>query len=289
MRSLIRALYRNRRRAGITFVCFFVMGAVNTVIGDGALHILRAVFVGTALGLIMTTGLMILALLIPAWRALMEIAGACSLLMLGLNAVAPSLLTGGSAVQSMIIGWVVCMGVGALYAGPTLDRFALRENVHHRGAAKTPLPQKTVWTGLYGLPEDVAQRHEGDAILVYEAVADQPDTYRIVERTQDRLQIEEFQRMELRDAPHSIRFRWWVPGASAGAPFSCGTLSAMLTETRQAGTRIETTHCVDLMPSRMVLFAWVDDHFGRTLDGHLKSLEQNQTLQGTDPKPIEAT
>ncbi len=286
MRSLTRTLYRNRRRALITFVAFFCFGALSTLSNGDPFHVLQALFVGTALGLIMMVSLMCLALLVPAWRALMEITSVCSVALASVQSVAPDFLNVGPAWFPVAALWAAGFGIGSLYAGTVLDRFTLRENGSHSGIARTPLAQDVVWTGLYGLPGDRGVRCEGDALLAHEPVEGAPDTYRIVERTKDLQQIEEFQQMELRDAPHSVRFRWWVPSASTNEPLSRGTLSATLTPTRQGGTKVTATYTIERYSSRMALFAWVDDHFGRTLDGYLTNLED--LSQGPAPAAVPA-
>jgi len=274
LRTLKRRIYRNRRRALICFAGFFEFSILKSI-DNGTLGDLgMSLFVAIALGLIMTVLLGTLALINNKWRALMEITAVASILIALFGLLAPALETTLPPWAHIGLVWAATFGFGSFYGGTLLDTYTRREKVTLHGRARSTLPVETVWTGLFGLPAEVAQRYDADDVMVYEPVADEPNTYRVVERLPDGIgQIEEHQTYLLRDAPHNVRHTWRVPSAPDGTPFCTGLIEATLTPTRKGGTRLAVTTTVDVYSARMALYAWVDDHAGRTQDDKLASLE----------------
>lgn len=202
LRTLKRRIYRNRRRALICFAGFFAFSILKSI-DNGTLGDLgMSLFVAIALGLIMTVLLGTLALIINKWRALMEITAVASILIALFGLLAPALETTLPPWAHIGLVWAATFGFGSFYGGTLLDTYTRREKVTLHGRARSTLPVETVWTGLFGLPAEVAQRYDADDVMVYEPVADEPNTYRVVERLPDGIgQIEEHQTYLLRDAP----------------------------------------------------------------------------------------
>lgn len=280
--ALKRRLWRNRRRMCFTFVCFAFFGAVHVT--QSEVHLLEMAFVGAFFGLMMTLGLGFLALIIQRWRALMEISATFTLLSSTIMIVAPGLGTSLTGATRTFVIFAICFAIANLYQGPLLDRFLRRGPAVIRGQAKTRLAPADVWRGLYGRPEDQAQLYNADRIVAFERVPDQPETYRVVEMVDDLTQIEEWHKIEFWDAPHNLRYRWWVPTAAPDVPAAHGTFDATLTPTRTGGTKITMRYDIDAFSPRMVLFAWMDDHFGRAMDDRLGPLETRGT---SDTPPID--
>lgn len=287
LKTLRRRLYRNRRRALVCFGGFFMMSMIDTAARGELWDLGRTLFIATSLGIIMTVLLCGVALFANRWRFLAEIAAMTAFVLSIVYAVFPIPSGTFGPYIFMALAYVGSMTIARFYAGLSLDKWTLRENITVTARSKSCLSPDQIWQAMCARPEHRDRLVGAENLISFEYVNDARDQVRFVHEMEDGTLADETQTYLLYDAPHALRVRFETVSDPENAPLMKGIRAMMFLDTGKGSTHISDTWAIDNYPGRMGLFAWVDDHFGRIMDDKLATLEDHysdpETSQGLQP------
>lgn len=270
-----RAIWRERRRAGVGAALMFGAGLLAFAPVGGAVAGLPLPLVGglAFVGALLPP-LVILGLLIPAWRFVTEVAAAGLLVLCAIGLAVPQLglaaLAAGSALP-VIAAVVVLLALAYLYGGAALDGW--RRHTHAvRATVTSRLDHLPLWDGIVGTPP-LQDRLADTEVVVFDHLDSQSADRVLVSRSPDGAMYEEHHFVDEIAAPNHIRYRWQAADADPGFPMSEGARDVLITAKGDLH-RIDIVEAVREMPWRLVVTSWIDDSFGRRYDGFVAALER---------------
>ena len=271
MRTLLKRLYRERRRlsvvAAVTFLGGFLAFYKSSTVVFG---IPMPILAGLAFMFGLTAFLMGLVVLFPSIRHSAE-SVALSIPVLSLMGVFSSTDEGGLSTSTSIYGLLLAYLFMTVYAGAWVDKYLPRRPHTFRSRALSKLRREELWPYLTVTP-DTVDTYGSENTISMEWI--EPGvSFREVERSGDLAKVEEVATIEANEANSHYRKAFVVADATENAPVSSGYYEVKLSN-GGPGTYLETVREFDRVTIRARLFTWIDDAFGRQDDLYIQQAER---------------
>ncbi len=272
MRWFLKRLYRERRRLVVVLCLTFLGGVIAFPTTQAHLFGLPFFLVaGLAFMFGLTAFLALLAILFPTIRYSAEIAAMQIPFLATIGAF--GMQRGGYdgiPTWAIITGLVICVVAASLYTGPLLDRFLpLRKHSFTSHTFSTLAPDK-LWPFFSQTPDTDTFFWDKDTLSM--DWIEKGKTFIVTARMNDVGKIEEHHRLESMLPGDHFKFDFDVPDAK---PKTCGARGKveLWVEPHGRGSRVKQVRTYDCSTWRMMVYSWVDDHFGRVDDDTVRRAE----------------
>ena len=274
--ALRRRLWRERRRMAFCAAMLFASVYLHLIQhGAGPFGLPVPVVAGAVYVAVAVPALLVVCLVVPAWRFSCEIVAA-TLLVLAIWGAFDSRVGLDFAMRAkppsiwiLLVSWMV---LTQLYCTGLLDRIRWRRP-RFRYRLRSRLSAQELWDGMVGTPGRSVPQVLGGDLLVFEPLEDGAPGRRLVVRMPQGATVEEHHVVEVETPPRHIRYRWRLIHAAPGQPYATGLAEVAVRETGR-GRVIEMLRQPDTIPLRLALQVWLDDGLGRLGDQSLAALER---------------
>ena len=281
-RTILRRLYRDRRRYLICLALLFAAGFTTFWgVQNNQFGPLMPVAGGLAFMVGIGAFMPVLCLLIPSWRFACETVAATLFAQTLLGHLIPSFSLLERDKSQTIWFIVAAMLVLQVYGGTGLDRYWKLKTYRRRTRACSRLDLHTLFDGLAGRPERPEALAYADSTIRFERSSEDP-THLILEIQSEPLgSVVEHHHLRKDRPPYHRTFDWTVDNPGTTAAFLGGSISLDILD-RGRFRRIEHVAGFDRYPARGALMTWIDDGFGRFLDDWIGELER-RARKGATP------
>jgi len=269
MTRMTRRLFRERRRAVITYLLLLIAGAVTFGPTDGLfpgqpLAILGPVFFSAVLGTIFLAW----GLVFPAWRHCSEAAalGIVIAAVLARVIADASILDPAFRAQTVLATAALIWLIDMAYAYHWLDALLPKRRVSIPARARSVLPPDRLWPALARTPETM--HLDPDPVDQRIEWIEPGRRMRIHAQVPGVGQVEEDQIVEHAEPGRLWSISYRVVSGPDGVAGSSGALSFRL-RPGATGTEVLTRRTHDALSLRAKLYVWIDDAFGRVDDEKL--------------------
>lgn len=272
MRWFLKRLYRDRRRL-VVVLCHTFLGGV-IAFPSMQPHLFGWPFflvAGLAFMLGLTAFLALLSVLFPSIRYTAEVAAFQIPFLATIGAF--GMQKGGYdgiPTWALITGLVICFVGATLYTGPVLDRYLPLKKRKFTSHTFSMLSPEQLWPYFANTPDTSNTYWDEDTLAMN--WMEQGKTFVITARLNDIGKIEEHRSLESMLPGDHFAFDFNVPDAN---PKTCGTRGKveLWVEPHGTGSRVKKVRTYDCSTWRIMIYAWVDDHFGRLDDDTVKRAE----------------
>lgn len=274
MQSLIRRIYRERRRMAI-FATMAALSGYIFFIGDSrtlhGLPISTVASLGFA-GCLTLMGL-IVCVMMPAYRFVLEALGLMLLVYAVLSIYIPALNVDSAAIP--IVNVILFMG-GAqllhhLFYGPWSDKY-LNQAVHiDRATTLTDMDQEDLWLSLYPDPH-TREYYYDDTLIEMERAEGRPDALHVVNSRGNGMFVEQIVHFDQIKRGWSFRTVYEVLGRERGKSGKLPVYTLVF-EPRDNDLAVHIRWERYDFPTRRAMMHWIDDWAGRKLDEMVRKSE----------------
>ena len=267
MTGLFKRIYRQRRRLG--FAAFF--HALSGLLLIGGETIPKGVPIWmTALGdlifvAILTALSVVVLVVLPRWRTVIEIAAIYVFLFSALSKLWPDIFGLYTSPIGTILQFVLIMAISNGLYGTWSDRLRLWVKTSDRYSFTTTRPRAEIWEAL--IPGKAAPEEFWDGLLAnVEPEEDEADSLRLCYHLGN--SAFEHQRITILEETPLERCKYYHIGdvSARNSDFSEGIWDIKFTETKSGATRVSLHWTRTAMHPRLGVLNWFDDRVGDMTD-----------------------